>query len=156
MRKAILTAMTIVALTTAYGDDLKVTINPHSETEVAMAAADGFSSVEEWYAHLNKDVFLPDEINRLKKIWASLGPELQRSLHDAEAKWEQWYNSLPSKTAQNIARRLGAVEQHNRELEAWLPASPVKPVPRPPTMQEMGTGTMTPEEQMEVGRPHGQ
>jgi hypothetical protein len=161
---ALLSALALPAL----GDDLKITVNPHFETEVAMAAAEGFSSVEEWYAHLNKDVFLPDEINRLKKIWASLGPELQRSLHDAEAKWEQWYNSLPSKTAQNIARRLGAVQQHNRDLEAWLPQNlrsgppeyapgtsrdSTEPVPtRPPTLQEMGTPTRPPTTQ-ESGTP---
>src|SRR6516165_7781168 len=41
---ALLSALAIPAL----GDGLKITINPHSETEVAEAAAEGFSSVEEW------------------------------------------------------------------------------------------------------------
>ena len=150
---ALLSALAIPA----FGDDLKITINPHSRTEVAMAAAEGFSSVEEWYAHLNRTVVMQSETDTLKRTWASLSAEQQRSLYQAESKWERWYNSLPSTTPRDIARRIEALRQHNSELQAWLPQNlrsgppavmpgtePEQPATtttpkRPPTTQESGT-----------------
>ena len=134
---ALLSALAIPAL----GDDLKITINPPSETEVAAAAAAGFSSVEEWYAYENKTVFLPFYTKLWKQTWDSLSPEVQRSLHKAESKWQRWYNSLPSRTPQDIGRRINALMQHDRELQAWLPKTPIAaPTPDyPPTIEGMGT-----------------
>jgi hypothetical protein len=146
----LLTALAIPAL----GDDVTVTINPHSETEVAMATAAGFSSVEEWYADLNRHMILPDEIASLNRTWASLSLEVKNRLADAETKWVHWYDALPSKTPRDIAKRIDAVANHRTELEAWIPKAIHQPAPlpssnlnsgletqplRPPTTQEMGT-----------------
>jgi hypothetical protein len=135
---ALLSALAIPAL----GDGLKITINPHSETEVAAASAEGFSSVEEWYAHLNRTVDLPMWTQILNQTWASLSPENQRFLRQAETKWERWYNSLPFTTNQDVMQRIGALRKHNSELQAWLPKTEPTPTTkpeRPPTIEESGT-----------------
>jgi hypothetical protein len=156
MKKIIFTLLSALALP-ALGDDLKITVNSHSPTEVAMAAAAGFSSVEEFYVDFNRNVELPAATDTLKRTWASLSPQQQRSLRQPESKWERWYNSLPSTTARDIVRRIDALKNHNSELQAWLPqnlrsgppeyapgtehsATPLPPTPgSPPTLQEIGT-----------------
>jgi len=122
----------------ALGDDVRITVNPHSEAEVAMATAAGFSSVEEWYADLNRHMILPSEIASLNKTWASLSPEVKSRLAEAETKWVNWFNSLPSKTPRDIVKRIDAVGNHRAELEAWIPKPPPPPAPLPPTTEEMG------------------
>jgi hypothetical protein len=167
-RTSILALLSALALP-ALGDDVKITVNPHSATEVAAAAAEGFSSVEEWYAHLNRTVILTMETDALNRAWASLSPEQKRFLGKPERKWEHWYNSLPSTTPRDIARRLEALRQHTSELEAWLPENlrsgppkyapgtgtgtgPTEPVPkRPPTIQESGTPPLQPPTAREMG-----
>src|SRR6516164_9533299 len=119
MKKIIFTLLSALALP-ALGDDLKITVNSHSPTEVAMAAAAGFSSVEEFYVDFNRNVELPAATDTLKRTWASLSPQQQRSLRQPESKWERWYNSLPSTTARYIVRRIDALKNHNSELQAWL------------------------------------
>jgi hypothetical protein len=146
---AILCALSILS---SKAQQVTVTINHHSPTEVAMAAADGFSSVDEWYTHLNRTVVLAAALDTLNRAWAALSADQQRSLREAETKWERWYNALPYATPRDIARRIEVLKQHNRELDAWLPEnlrhgppeynSPAQPAQRipthPPTPQEMG------------------
>jgi hypothetical protein len=138
-RTSILALLSALALP-ALGDDLKVTINPHSPTEVAMAA-EGFSSVEEWYADLNRNVFVPDAADTLKRTWASLSWETQNSLREAEIKWDKWYNSLPYTTPRHIARRIEVIQQHVGELRAWLPKPAHKESPQPTT--DLNAGMLT-------------
>jgi len=137
MRRITLALLSAFALP-AFGDDLRITVNPHSQTEVAMATAAGFSSVEEWYADLNRHLILPSETASLNKTWASLSPEVKSRLAEAEAKWVRWYNSLPSATPRDIVKRIDAVGNHRAELEAWIPKPPPPPAPLPPTTEEMG------------------
>jgi hypothetical protein len=154
MKRTYILALLSALAIPAFGDDLKITVNPHSQTEVAAAAAAGFSSVEEFYADLNRNVMLPAATDTLKRTWASLSPEQQRFLRQPESKWWRWYNSLPSKTPRDIVRRIDALENHNSELQAWLPqnlrSGPPAVAPgtgqettttpkRPPTTEESGT-----------------
>jgi hypothetical protein len=153
-RTSILAIFSALALP-VLGDDLKITVIQHSPTEVAAAAMAGFNSVEEFYADLNRNLFLPAATKRLKETWASLTPEQQRFLHKPQSKWWRWYKALPSKTPRDIVRLIAVVENHTYELEAWLPENlrtgPPKYAPGtsqegspdgwkpPPTMEELGT-----------------
>jgi hypothetical protein len=126
---ALLSALAMPAL----GEDLNVIINPHSSTEVAMAAAAGFSSVEEWYADLNRNMILPNETASLNRTWASLSPEVRSRLAEAEIKWAQWYNALPFTTPRDIVKRIDALGNRRLELEAWIPQPKPQPARLPPT-----------------------
>jgi len=128
---ALLSALAIPAL----GEDLKITMNQHSATEINAAAAAGFDSVEDFYADLDRAL----ATSILKQTWDSLSPDIQRSLQKPETKWRHWYNSLPHKTRRDLLRQTQALRKHNSELEAWLPKPAATPVPVPPTFQEAVT-----------------